>query len=373
MRSADSLAHHFPALTRRATRALLAFATCACASACSAQSGLPGKAADGMKTARHWRSDATLVGIEAQDYAGNGRFFLTFRFYSPSAGTGFWIISAPGQSDQTREAGPVSWGTQPIPADFLDLPAAIAQARKSGMGATVDHATLLAGNQGVVWEITPARNDPHWQVYRVPAAGQPPPAPNQRVEALLTRGQNEVMNRDLDAGIADLTAVIRADPRRSEAYVARGQAYVGKQQYDEAFADLTKTLQLDPRNGIAYWKLGDVYAHRQDHDKAIEAFTQAIALGFDDAAPVYYFRAQQYEALKQWDRALADDSRAIQLDGDNAPEYYRGRADVYTHQGRFDEAIADLKRVLQMDPDDQTTKKNLERLEGVVAEERTQH
>jgi tetratricopeptide (TPR) repeat protein len=372
MRRADLSPHRLPALPRRALLPL-ALATCACAGACSAQSGLPGKAAAGLATARRWRSDAVLVGVQAQDYAGNGRFFLTYSFYSPSAGTGFWIISAPGQSDQTREAGPVSWGTQPIPPDFLDLPAAIAQARKAGMGAVVDHATLRAGSQGVLWEITPARNDPHWQVYRVLAAGQPQAAPNQNVEALLTRGQNEVMNRNLDAGIADLTTVIRLDPHRSEAYVARGQAYVGNQQYDEAFADLTRALQLDPKNGIAYWKLGDVYAHRGEHDEAIEAFTQAMAFGFDDAAPVYHFRSLQYDALRQWDRALADENRAIQLDGDNGPEYYRARADVYTHQGRRDEAIADLKRALQIDPNDQATKKDLERLEGIMAEERRQH
>jgi Tfp pilus assembly protein PilF len=359
---------------RRATRALLPFllVTCACTTACSAQSGLPGKASAGLATARHWRSDAVLVGIEAQDYAGTGQFFLTFSFYSPSAGTGLWIISAPGQSDQPREAGPVNWGTQPIPADFLDLPAAIARARQSGMGAAVDHAILRAGDRGARWEITPARNDPHFQVYYVAAGGPQPPGPNQSTEALLARGTEEVANQKLDAGIADLTAVIRLDPSRGEAYDARGQAYLWKAQYDEAFADLSKALQLNPKDGLAYWKIGDVYAQRQDHGKAIEAFTRSLALGFDDAAPVYHFRAVQYDALKQWDRALADESRAIAIDGTNAPEYYIGRADVYTHQGRFDEAIADLKRALQINPDDPTTQKSLERLQGVVAEERTE-
>src|SRR5690242_9899060 len=187
-----------PILRRWATRALLPLAllASACAGVSSAQAGLPAKAAAGLVTARHWQSDAVLVSIEAQDYARNGRFFLTFSYYSPSAGTGLWIVSAPGQGDQVKEAGTVNWSTRPIPAEFLDLPAAIAQARRSGMGAAVDHATLRAGSQGVLWEITPARNDPHWQVYRVFAAGQPQPAPNQDVAALLTRGQNEVMNRD---------------------------------------------------------------------------------------------------------------------------------------------------------------------------------
>ena len=310
------------------------------------------------------------MSIEAQDYARNGRFLVTFSFYSPSAGTGLWIVSAPGQSDQVREAGSVNWGTRPIPADFLDLPDAIAQARRSGMGAAVDHATLRAGNEGVRWEITPAFSDPNFRVYRVAAAGEPRQVPSQQVDALLGRGQTEMLNWKLDAAIADLTAVIRLDPSRREAYDARGQAYLGKERYDEAFADFTKALQLDPDDGVAYWKLGDVYAARGEHERAIEWFTRALAHGFGEESKVYYLRARQYDALKQWDRALADFDRAIQLDDSNAPEFYVGRAGVYTNQGRYDQAIADLKHAVQMQPDDADARNKLEVVEGLQAQGR---
>jgi tetratricopeptide (TPR) repeat protein len=359
-----------PTLRRWATRALLPLAllASACAGVSSAQAGLPAKAAAGLVTARHWQSDAVLVSIEAQDYARNGRFFLTFSYCSPSAGTGLWIVSAPGQGDQVKEAGTVNWGTRPIPAEFLDLPAAIAQARRSGMGAAVDHATLRAGSEGVQWEITPVFGDPNFRVYQVAAAGTPQHEPSGQVDALFARAGDELLNQKLDAAIADFTAVIRVDPNRGEAYDGRGQAYYGTGKYDEAYADFTKALQLDPGDAIAYWKLGDVYAQRQDHQRAIEAFTRSI--GLDDEPRVYYLRGRQYVALKQWDRALADYDRAIQLNDFIAPEFFVGRAEAYTHQGRYDQAIADLKHALQMDPNDTAASNELERVEKLQSEGR---
>jgi hypothetical protein len=98
------LATLLPARHRGAIHALLSLVllASACSEASPAQGGLPAQAAAGLATARHWQPDAVLVSIEAQDYARNGRFFLTFSYYSPSAGTGLWIVSAPGQGDQVR-------------------------------------------------------------------------------------------------------------------------------------------------------------------------------------------------------------------------------------------------------------------------------
>src|SRR5205823_111673 len=127
--------------------------------------GIPQKAAAGLAKAKQWRPDAILVMVEANDYAKNGNFQLKLSYYSPSNHAGLWIITGGGAPDNVMQAGTVNWGTQAIPSDFLDLPPAIAQAKKSGMGATVDHAILRAGNQGAQWQITPNFNDPNFQVY----------------------------------------------------------------------------------------------------------------------------------------------------------------------------------------------------------------
>jgi hypothetical protein len=141
-------------------------------------SGVPQKAADALSKAKEWHPDAVLVMIEANDYAKNGNFQLKFSFFSPSDHTGLWIISTSSGS-QSMQAGAVNWGTQPISGNFLDLPAAIAQARSAGMGNIVDHAMLRVGNHGLTWEITPNFNDPNFRVYLIAALSAPAAPPGK--------------------------------------------------------------------------------------------------------------------------------------------------------------------------------------------------
>jgi hypothetical protein len=72
-----------------------------------------------------------------------------------------------------------NWGTVPIPPQFLDLPAAIKEARAQGMGNNAwDHAHLQAGPHGVTWIIkmtqqVAAANDPFSRsnAFEIPATG----------------------------------------------------------------------------------------------------------------------------------------------------------------------------------------------------------
>jgi hypothetical protein len=130
--------------------------------------GIPQQAVAAALKAKQWRQDAILVMVEVNDYSGTGKFTIQFSFYSPSNQTGLWVIvTAPGSS-MVSQAGAVNWGTQAIPASFLDLPAAVQQARAQGMQGRMDHALLRVTSASLTWEITPA-SDPNLHVYSINA------------------------------------------------------------------------------------------------------------------------------------------------------------------------------------------------------------
>jgi hypothetical protein len=120
-------------------------------------SNLPKTAAAALKKARKWHPDAVMVSIEVQ--SSGGHFQTTMEFVSPSDLTGYTETEGIGPaSDQA--AGSVNWGTQAIPADFLDFPEAVAAMRARGMKGPATGGTLtavkLCGEVPVTqWLITP--------------------------------------------------------------------------------------------------------------------------------------------------------------------------------------------------------------------------
>ncbi|MGA7622640.1 MAG: hypothetical protein WCA91_03595 [Candidatus Acidiferrales bacterium] len=130
---------------------------------------IPQQAFAALAKARQWRQDAILVMVEVNDYSGAGNFTTKFSFYSAGDGTGLWVIASGPGSSMVSEAGGVNWGTQTIPALFLDLPAAVQRARALGMRGKVDHAMLRVTRAGLNWEITPV-SDPDLRVFTINAS-----------------------------------------------------------------------------------------------------------------------------------------------------------------------------------------------------------
>jgi hypothetical protein len=115
-------------------------------------SGLPEKAEAALAAARHWRSDTELMIIEVTDYANNGQFQIKYSFFSPSGGTGLVVVG-----NNSLPVGAANWGAAPIPAQFLDLPVAVQQARVHGLKGAFNNAVLRVGDHGLVWTITPTK------------------------------------------------------------------------------------------------------------------------------------------------------------------------------------------------------------------------
>jgi tetratricopeptide (TPR) repeat protein len=134
-------------------------------------SGIPQKAAEALARARQWRADTQLMMIDINDFSNNGNFLVNLYFRSPSSGAGY-VVSDAG----ALPVAAANWGTEPIPAKFVDLPAAVSAARAQGMVGAFNHALLQGSAQGPIWTITPSKqlataNDPFARrgAFQVPA------------------------------------------------------------------------------------------------------------------------------------------------------------------------------------------------------------
>jgi tetratricopeptide (TPR) repeat protein len=141
------------------------------AQAAGGPSGIPRIAAQALARAQQWRSDAQLMMIDINDFSNNGNFLVNLYFGSPSSGAGYMVSDA-----GALQVAAANWGTMPIPAQFIDLPAAVSAARAQGMVGAFNHALLQGSAQGPVWTITPSKqlataNDPFARrgAFQVPA------------------------------------------------------------------------------------------------------------------------------------------------------------------------------------------------------------
>jgi tetratricopeptide (TPR) repeat protein len=66
------------------------------------------------------------------------------------------------------------------------------------------------------------------------------------VESYYTRGCTYYFSKNYDAAIADLSVVIRVDPKFAKAYYFRSLAYTAKGDRIKSKSDYSKALKLDP-------------------------------------------------------------------------------------------------------------------------------
>lgn len=164
-------------------------------------SAIPAFAAQALGKARQWQPDAALVSIDASEPA-HGQASTIFRFYSAKTRLG-WSLTLSGGTWTPLLVGPApQWRAMPLPANFLDLPAALAVARQGGLHDAVFDALLAywskLGRPGrFAWLVRPSTFDPDHPVYLVAADGAPSLLnPAQYLESA---GDNAEMNRIIAA------------------------------------------------------------------------------------------------------------------------------------------------------------------------------
>jgi hypothetical protein len=119
-------------------------------------------------TRQQWRQDAVLTQVNAKlhaDQSPAGVDELDYAFRSPTDGNGIQIITGlSGAKASSKSLTPVSrTAIHPLPASFVDFPAAVQAARDAGLAGDVRSGLLTASfveHHGPVWRLLGSGDDP---------------------------------------------------------------------------------------------------------------------------------------------------------------------------------------------------------------------
>jgi tetratricopeptide (TPR) repeat protein len=125
------------------------------------------------------------------------------------------------------------------------------------------------------------------------------------------------MRRDYKGALAQLAAVVRAEPANSEAYLRAGNAYFFQGNAARALDNYLLAVKHDPRSAAAHNGLGMGYFALKRPAEAIESFSRAIALNpYSDR--YYKNRASTYVGLGRFGNAAMDYRLASMVNTDPA-------------------------------------------------------
>jgi tetratricopeptide (TPR) repeat protein len=184
---------------------------------------------------------------------------------------------------------------------------------------------------------------------------------------LVRRGQQSVARGELDRGIEDFTAALRADRQFAAARVSRGEAWVRKgvivrgtrgeslarSHFDRALVDFNEAIRLSPGLAAAHYDRGDVLVKTGAPEGAIADFDEAIRLEPENAL-AYRYRGAARVFLGDIDLALADLSKSIELGGASGLPLielflaHSSRSLLYESKAQLDRAAADLSRTIEI-------------------------
>jgi Sel1 repeat len=232
---------------------------------------VPRHAAEALALAQKWRPDAILVAVDTRQ---NTNYVLEFGFRSPSNGGRFSAAYANGRMTSQVQPPVSANDGGAIPLPFLDLPAALLQAKRSGMSSTLKEASLdVAGAPGgraiLTWSLQ-ANTDHYPYVFTVNANPGAPPA-------------NTVI-----AANAATTAPPLAFPVRmtvpspaAEALWQKGTTLYERKDYRSAFGVYSQAANLGHPRAMAV--LGNMYHDGQgvskDLGQAVKWYTEAAMRG----------------------------------------------------------------------------------------------
>lgn len=117
------------------------------------------------------------------------------------------------------------------------------------------------------WQATQAKILDEWSKSGSPA-----------FDLLLRRGREAMAAGDLDAAIADLTALTDQAPDFAEGWNARATAYYLRGLYGPSIADIEHVLTLEPRHFGAISGLGLILQETNRKHDAMRAFQQSLSI-----------------------------------------------------------------------------------------------
>jgi hypothetical protein len=247
----------------------------AIANAAPVPGDVPRHAAEALALAQKWQRDAILIAVGARqstDYA------LEFGFRSRSTANRFSATYANGRMTSQVQP-PVSandGGAIPIP--FLDLPAALLQAKRQGMSSSLKEASLdVEGGSGgratLTWSLQ-ANTDHSPYVFTINANLGAPPAKNM----IAANAANTV--RAPAPPLAFPVRMVTPSPA-AEALWQKGTAFYDRKDYRGAFAAYSQAANLGHPRAMAV--LGNMYHEGEgvpkDLSQAVKWYTEAASRG----------------------------------------------------------------------------------------------
>ncbi|MCE1245048.1 MAG: tetratricopeptide repeat protein, partial [Firmicutes bacterium] len=129
-------------------------------------------------------------------------------------------------------------------------------------------------------------------------------------------GQVYFSSGEFELAIADLTQVIRINPKSADAYINRAACFTMIKQYDKAIEDNKSAIGLDPNNDAAYYNMSAAYQLKGDFAKSLAAVDKAISL--EPNNPTYLIgRGMVNFCAGNMDKSAEDYKKASQLDPKN--------------------------------------------------------
>jgi|SRR5579871_885319 len=93
----------------------------------------------------------------------------------------------------------------------------------------------------------------------------------------LERAFSQISRNDPQRAMAQLEALVRAQPNSAPAHLALGQEYFRQEKFPGAEAEFKRTIDLSPRNAWARLELGMVYLNENRPSDAKDEFAKVLA------------------------------------------------------------------------------------------------
>lgn len=150
-------------------------------------------------------------------------------------------------------------------------------------------ALVLAGPAGAAEKLTSAQLDAlfvqladpdnsDWQATQQKILDDWSRSGSPALDFLLQRGRDAMAAGDLDAAIADLTALTDQAPDFAEGWNARATAYYLHGLFGPSIADIEHVLTLEPRHFGAISGLGLILEQTDRKPDALRAFHQSLSI-----------------------------------------------------------------------------------------------